>query len=223
MLLVLISFKKQIWENEAGCELGAGRCSCSRSACAHHWGHDCAPGTACPAAGVFPAAVCLQPSHRLALRYRHGASVVGKAQQHPSLRRCDQGQRCTFIPGVPTEPRSFHTARTLASLYSFPSWQCSQHPSPPHGPSWHAPRVAVWGSSFPHPFVLPSISPAPTTDIPGCPGAANFLHRTALPVTPLSLEQSLPLTAGLSIMRQPGCDRATVGRGTLQAGVLHPP
>lgn len=169
MLLVLISFKKQIWENEAGCELGAGRCSCSRSACAHHWGHDCAPGTACPAAGVFPAAVCLQPSHRLALRYRHGASVVGKAQQHPSLRRCDQGQRCTFIPGVPTEPRSFHTARTLASLYSFPSWQCSQHPSPPHGPSWHAPRVAVWGSSFPHPFVLPSISPAPTHGHPRVP------------------------------------------------------
>lgn len=29
MLLVLISFKKQIWENEVGCELGAGRCPCS--------------------------------------------------------------------------------------------------------------------------------------------------------------------------------------------------
>lgn len=87
----------------------------------HHWGHDCAPGTACPAAGVFPAGVCLQPSHGLTLRYRHRASVAGKAQQHPSLRRCDQGQRYIFVPGMPTEPRqtqatgySFHTARTLA-------------------------------------------------------------------------------------------------------------
>lgn len=35
MLFVLISFKKQIWENEVGCELGAGRCSCSRSICEH--------------------------------------------------------------------------------------------------------------------------------------------------------------------------------------------
>lgn len=73
---------------------------------AHHWGHDCAPGTACPAPGVSPAGVCLQPFHSLALRYRHGASVVGRAQQHPSLRRCDQGQRCIFVLGMPREPIS---------------------------------------------------------------------------------------------------------------------
>lgn len=33
MLFVLISFKKQIWKNEVGCELGAGRCSHSCSVC----------------------------------------------------------------------------------------------------------------------------------------------------------------------------------------------
>lgn len=120
MLLVLISFKKQIWENEVGCELRAGRCPCSHSACAHHWGHDCAPGTACPAAGVFPAAVCLQPSHRLALKYQHGASVVGKAQQHPSLRRCDQGQCCIFVVGMPTEPISLPHCRDSGFTLQLP-------------------------------------------------------------------------------------------------------
>lgn len=126
----------------------------------------------------------------------------------------------------PQSPYPFHTARTLASLSSFPSWQCPQHPSPSHGPSWHAPMVAVWDSSFPHPFVLPSTRHLSTTHPWASQGALeprNFLSRTALPVTPLSLEQPLPLTPRLSITRQPGCDRATVGRGTLQAGVLHPP
>lgn len=181
----------------------------------HHWGRDCAPGTACPAAGVFPAGVCLQLSHGLTLRYRHRASVAGKAQQHPSLRRCDQGQRCIFVPGMPMEPRQtqatgypFRTARTLASLYSFPSWQRSQHPSPSHGPSRHSPMVSVWDGTFPHPFVLPSTRHLSTTR-PRAPQGAleqrSFPHRTALPVTPLSLEQSLPLTPGLSIMRlRPG-------------------
>lgn len=75
----------------------------------------------------------------------------------------------------PQSPYPFHTARTLASLYSFPSWQCSQHPSPSQGLSWHAPMVAVWDSTFPHPFVLPSTLHLSTTmSIPGCPGAEEF-------------------------------------------------
>lgn len=97
----------------------------------------------------------------------------------------------------------------------------SQHASPSHGASWHVPMVAVWDSPFPHPFVLPTFLHHPPVCIPGCPGAAELPAPTAQPVTP-SLEQPLPLTPCLSITRQPRCDRAIVGRGTLRAGVLHP-
>lgn len=134
-------------------------------------------------------------------------------------------RECPWSPDKP-KPQAIPSILPELWLYSFPSWQCSQHPSPSHGPSWHVPMVAVWDGTFPHPFVLPSTRHLSTTR-PRAPQGAllqrSFLHRTALPVTPLSLEQSLPLTPGLSIMRQPRRDRAIVGRGTLQAGVLHPP
>lgn len=166
-----------------------------------------APQARCVLLLGFPSSlggICLQPSHRLASRYRHGASAAGKAERHPSLSCCDQRQLLIFAPGMPLEPGQtramgcpLHTTEAPASLHGFPAWQSSQHPSPTRGPSWRELRVPVWGRTFPFPPALPSTQHLSATHsrTPGCPGAAVLSAEDGS--APLSLERSLPLLCHL--------------------------
>lgn len=166
--------------------------------------------------------VCLQPSHRLALRYRHGASAAGKAERHPSLSCCDQRQLLIFAPGMPLEPGQtqamgcpLHTTEAPASLRGFPAWQRSQHPSPTHGPSWRELRVPVWGGTFPFPPALPSTQHLCHPLVhPRVPWSSHAVCRRRFhPVISGAVSAaSLPLATKLNIMWQHRCDCATVGQ-----------
>lgn len=157
---------------------------------ARHQGRDCAPGTACPAAGVSQLLGwhLLAAIPRVGLEVSAWGSAAGKAERHPSLSCCDQRQLLIFAPGMPLEPGQtqamgcpLHTAEAAASLHGFPAWQPSQHPSPTHGPSWHKLRVPVWGRTFPCPPALPSTQHLPATHSQGALEQPCCLQKTVPP------------------------------------------
>lgn len=194
-----------------------------------------APRAQCVLLPGFPsslAGVCLQPSHGLALRYRHGASAAGNAEQHPSLSCCDQRQCCYLCTG------NAHGARTNSG----------RRLSPPHcrspGFTPRLPKLAALPASQPHAWTLvaraegpgggstfprppcPAQHPAslrrPPMYTPGCPGTAALSAQDSSASHPVISGGCLPLAAKLNIMWQHCCDRATTGRETPRAGVLHP-